>query len=155
MNDPLRPTHQIAEIAKCSGVPRPYLAKIIGALSRKGLLLAKRGYHGGISLGRPPQTISLLEIVEAVEGDHWLGDCLLGFSNCKKHLQCPTQPFWDRFKCEVTELLGRTTLAEVLTAKAARQVARARSAERAPAPARGYRRPQALATGEMRVSARP
>ena len=45
------PTHCIGDIARCSGVPRPYLAKIINALTRAGLVTTKPGYSGGIALG--------------------------------------------------------------------------------------------------------
>jgi Rrf2 family transcriptional regulator, iron-sulfur cluster assembly transcription factor len=120
MNISSSSTHQIAVIAKCAGVPRPYLAKIIGALSRKGLIVAKRGFRGGISLGRPARNISLLEVVEAVEGEHWLGECLLGFDACAQHYCCPTQIFWQRMRREITTELGRISLAEVLDAKAAK-----------------------------------
>lgn len=117
MNDPLRPMCQITDIAQCAGVPRAYLAKIISALARKGLVFTKRGCNGGIFLARPPENVSLLEIVEAVEGDQWLGECLLGFSDCKKHFTCPTQLFWERFKVEITKALRETSLADILTAK--------------------------------------
>jgi len=112
------PARQIAIIAKCSGVPRPYLAKIIVALSGKGLISTKRGYRGGISLMRRPENISLLEIVEAVEGKHWLGNCLLGFNDCSKHFDCPTKEFWQRIRREITTILRQTSLADLITAKA-------------------------------------
>jgi Rrf2 family iron-sulfur cluster assembly transcriptional regulator len=114
----LSPARQIAVIAKCSGVPRPYLAKIIGALSRKRLVATKRGFRGGISLTRPARDISLLEIVEAVEGEQWLGKCLLGFNDCAHHLVCPTQVFWQRIRHEITAMLRQTSLADLLSTKA-------------------------------------
>jgi Rrf2 family transcriptional regulator, iron-sulfur cluster assembly transcription factor len=110
-------THQIAAIAKCAKVPRPYLAKIIGALSRRGLVLAKRGFRGGIALARPARDITLLEIVEAVEGNNWLGQCLLGFEDCAHHAYCPTQDFWQRMRRELIAKLDQVSLAEVLDAK--------------------------------------
>jgi Rrf2 family iron-sulfur cluster assembly transcriptional regulator len=108
---------QISAIAKCARVPRPYLAKIIAALSRTGLVTAKRGHRGGISLARPARDISLLEIVEAVEGPHWLGACLLGFEKCENHASCPTTAFWQRMRREIIRELGLITLAEVLANK--------------------------------------
>lgn len=117
LNDLAYTSRQIADIAKCSGTPKPYLAKILSSLSRKGLVCAKRGYRGGISLARRPQDISLLEIVEAVEGEHWLGECLLGFEECAKHFTCPTQVFWQRIRLEITAELRQISLAQVLAAK--------------------------------------
>jgi Rrf2 family protein len=144
MNDPSAPTRQIADIAKCSGVPKSYLAKIIGSLTQKGLIFTKRGFRGGISLARPPQEISLLEIVEAVEGEHWLGECMLGFTDCKKHFYCPTQAFWTRFKSEITAALRQTNLAEVLAVKAAKPAQLARSAKLL-----REKLPEALAPGKL------
>lgn len=117
LNDPACFIHQIGALAKAAGVPKPYLAKVVAALSRKGLLFTKRGYHGGLSLARRAEEISLLEIVEAVEGEHWLSECLIGFSECAKHLSCPTQPFWKRVRREIIEELRRTSLAQVLAAQ--------------------------------------
>jgi Rrf2 family transcriptional regulator, iron-sulfur cluster assembly transcription factor len=117
MNDRSCTTQRIAAIAKRARVPRPYLAKIIGALSRKGLVTAKRGFRGGISLARPARDITLLEIIEAMEGDHWLGECLLGFDECAHHKCCPTQAFWQRMRGEIINELGQLRLADVLDAK--------------------------------------
>jgi Rrf2 family protein len=107
----------ISDLAQCSGVPRPYLAKIINALSQHGLVSTKRGYHGGIALARAARDISLLEIVEAVEGNQWLGECLLGMDTCDIFTICPTHDFWARIRREITEELRTTTLASVIASK--------------------------------------
>jgi Rrf2 family transcriptional regulator, iron-sulfur cluster assembly transcription factor len=145
INGLLAPARQIGVIAKCSGVPRPYLAKIIGALSRKGLVATKRGFRGGISLTRPARDISLLEIVEAVEGEQWLGNCMLGFTDCAHHFVCPTQVFWERIRGEITAMLRQTSLADLLTARAeppARATARPSAARALPNVVRAF--PQAM-----------
>lgn len=118
MNKLPSPARQIAIIAKCSGVPRPYLAKIVAALSQKGLVCTKRGCRGGLSLMRRPEDISLLEIVEAVEGEHWMGQCMLGFQDCSHHVACPTQSFWQRIRGEISDMLRHTSLASLLETKA-------------------------------------
>ncbi len=110
------PTRHVSDIARCTGVPRAYLAKILNALSQQGLLQTKRGYQGGISLARPAEEISLLQIVEAVEGEGWLGDCLLGMPNCGALTICPTHDFWQRTRREITEELRKTTLAAIIAA---------------------------------------
>ena len=107
---------QTADIARCAGVPKPYLAKIVHSLARRGILRAKRGVGGGISLARPPEDITLLEIVEAVEGADWLGDCLLNLADCSTDQACPTHKFWQRIRGEIVDELGRTTLAAVIAA---------------------------------------
>ena len=63
----------IRDVAESTGVPRPYLARIINRLSHKGIVSAKRGYHGGVTLTRPAREVTLLEVVEAIEGEEWIG----------------------------------------------------------------------------------
>jgi Rrf2 family iron-sulfur cluster assembly transcriptional regulator len=110
-------SHLIKNIAECAGVPRPYLAKIINSLSQNGLVSTKRGYHGGISLARPAASISLLDIVVAVEGEHWIGDCLLGLDDCQKPNECPTLEFWSRIRKEIEQELARWTLADLIKSR--------------------------------------
>lgn len=110
-------SHKIGHIACCSGVPRPYLAKIMHALSTKGLVTTKRGYRGGILLTRPLGEISLLEIVIAVEGEEWMGPCLLGLEDCGDGAGCPTRELWTRIRGDIEDSLGKLTLADVIQSR--------------------------------------
>ena len=56
------------EIARCTGVPGAYLSKILRLLSQAGLIEAKRGYRGGVSLVLDPKHITLLTVADAIEG---------------------------------------------------------------------------------------
>lgn len=106
----------IADMARCTGVPRPYLAKIINSLARQGLVIAKRGYKGGVILARSPAHISLLQIVEAVEGPNWLGPCLLALDDCTDNHTCPTHEFWVDIRERIRRKLQETSLAQVINA---------------------------------------
>ena len=110
-------SHNITDVAKCAGVPRSYLSKIINSLSQHGLVTTKRGYLGGISLARDPADTSLLEIVEAVEGKAWLGECLLGMDECEIKVNCVTHTFWSHIRREITEKLRTTSLASLIRFK--------------------------------------
>jgi Rrf2 family protein len=105
---------RIADIADAAGIPRPYLAKIIQSLSKSGLVFTKRGYTGGIRLVRRPEFISLLDIVIAVEGEHWMSDCLLALEDCRGPSECPTLPFWNRIRGEIEQELRRWTLSDLI-----------------------------------------
>jgi len=107
------PRH-ISDIARCTGVPRAYLAKILSALAQKGLVQTKRGYSGGISLARSAGDISLLQIVEAIEGKVWIAECLLGMEGCDALTICPTHDFWARIRREIAEELRKTNLAALI-----------------------------------------
>jgi Rrf2 family protein len=114
LNDPSQQSRMIADIAQHAAIPKPYLAKILSSLARRGLVKAKRGYRGGVSLARTADRITLLEIVEAVEGKHWLPNCLLGLAECSSRRTCPTHGFWERIRREITEVLQTTTLVDVI-----------------------------------------
>jgi len=63
------------ELARLSRVPLPTVSKLCKELSRAGLVVSHRGRHGGYSLARPPETVSVAEIVEALEGPISLTEC--------------------------------------------------------------------------------
>jgi Rrf2 family protein len=123
LNDSTCACRQVADVACCSGVPKAYLAKILNLLSHHGLLTAKRGYRGGVTLARKPGDISLLEIVEAIEDSRWIADCLLHMTDCSGRSFCPTHNFWKRIRREITTELQNTTLADVIFTKQSRPAA--------------------------------
>lgn len=110
------PPRQIADVARCTRIPRAYLAKIVNRLVRQGLVSARRGHRGGIALAQPAARITLLNIVEAVEGPDWLGHCLLGLDECRNQQECPTHGFWMEICRQIRDKLGATSLAEVIAA---------------------------------------
>lgn len=103
----------IREVALETGIAKPYLAKIFNLLTEKKLVVTKRGYRGGILLARAATTITMLEIVEAVEGETFLGHCLMGLHACKGQHVCPTHAMWVEIKKNIHASLDKITLAEV------------------------------------------
>jgi Rrf2 family protein len=101
------------DIVKCTGAPAPYLSQILHALSRAGLIETKRGYQGGYRLCRPARAISVLEVVEAVDGPECLGGCLLGLERCSDERACPTHEFWKAEKARIRAKLAGLSLSEV------------------------------------------
>lgn len=107
-------TSFIRDIAKQTGIPKPYLAKIINSLNHHGLVYAKRGYRGGIALARPPERISLLQVVEAIEGRHWIAHCMWGIEDCVARSICPTHKGWLKVRKQIEGMLRSTTLADTV-----------------------------------------
>src|SRR3990172_3434315 len=101
------------EIASSAEIPKAYLSTILNALARNGLIKAKRGYRGGFALAKPAGKISVLQVVEAVEGRAWRDACLLGLSQCSDERACPSHVFWKAQRHKIEECLGSLTLAEV------------------------------------------
>ena len=93
-----------SQIADEQHIPPSFLAKIISQLSVAGLLHTSRGARGGVSLARDPQEISLLDVVEAIDGPILLNECVADSGACTFSSDCPMQPIW----CEAQkDLVGR------------------------------------------------
>lgn len=101
------------DIARATGIPLPYLSKILQALGQSGLIRGKRGFHGGFSLARPADQISIMDVTEAVEGRRWLAPCLLGMSACNDPDHCPLHRFWGPMRQRIERELKRRTLREM------------------------------------------
>ncbi len=104
----------IGEIAAAQGIPDPFLEKIMQELKSAGLIAATHGRGGGYSLERPPDQISVREIVEALEGPMALVTCLDPTLKCMIEEGCPTSSFWALINERFEEALGATTLADLL-----------------------------------------
>jgi len=103
----------VQEIADRTDIPKPYLHKILHALGKCGLIHTKRGYHGGMALSRPAAQITLLDVVQAVEGEKWSKRCLLGLAECSDERACPTHDFWKTERKRIEDKLKKITLAKV------------------------------------------
>jgi Rrf2 family protein len=82
------PQGKIQEIARAQYVPREYLAKIIQKLAQAGIVTTHRGVGGGIALARPPEEITLLDIIEAIEGPVALNSCIIRPGECPREGYC-------------------------------------------------------------------
>ncbi|ACV75628.1 MAG: Rrf2 family transcriptional regulator [Zymomonas mobilis] len=98
------------DIAEKANIPRPYLTKILGRLQEAGLITAKRGQNGGLRLNRPPETISLLEIVKAIDGKDWGCGCFLGLPGCSNEHPCQMHSFWLKTRPVIVKQLENMTL---------------------------------------------
>jgi len=97
-----------SQIAQDQQIPPSFLAKIVSQLSVAGLLQTSRGARGGVSLARSPEKISLLEVVEAIDGPILLNECV-GNGGCTFGEDCPMKPVWCDAQLELVERLNTTT----------------------------------------------
>jgi len=89
------------EIAATQKIPPSFLAKIVSQLSIAGLIQTARGARGGISLARPAEAISVLNVVEAIDGPVLLNICTVNEQACTFVDDCPLHHIW----CETREML--------------------------------------------------
>lgn len=101
----------IHDIARNTGLPEAYLAKVLQRLTSAGLVRAFRGPGGGLELGRAPHAISLASIVRAIEGPIESDWCLLGLDTCSQENSCPLHQRWAPLRERMQRLLDQTTLA--------------------------------------------
>ena len=101
------------EIAAATRVPRAYLAKVLQGLAKSGVVVSKRGIGGGVTLGKRPEELTILEVVNAVEPVGRIATCPLGLAAHGTRL-CPLHKRLDDALATVEDALRGTTLAEVL-----------------------------------------
>lgn len=107
----LEPTRRAAtsQIAEEKNIPPSFLAKIISQLSIAGLIHTSRGARGGVTLARPPSEISLLEVVEAIDGPIMFNECTLDVTKCTFGPNCPLRHLWCEAQVELVNTLRLTT----------------------------------------------
>jgi Rrf2 family protein len=104
-------TSQIAEEQR---IPPSFLAKIVSQLSVAGLLQTSRGARGGVSLARPPENISFLEVVEAIDGPILLNECVVDVSACTFGETCALRPVFCDAQAELVGRLENTNFSLVI-----------------------------------------
>ncbi len=103
-----------AELAEQAGLEVPTVAKLLKPLSQAGLVAAFRGSNGGYRLARDAADISLVEIVEAMEGPLGMTECSLHAGNCGIEHSCGVRANWRRINDVVADALRGVTLAQML-----------------------------------------
>jgi Rrf2 family protein len=100
-------------VCKRRKLPKQYLTKLFSNLAKAGLIHPVRGKGGGYTLTRSPDQISLLQVIEAVEGPIILNLCQHAPPQCGREL-CKIRPMWADLQKTVREKLSALTLAQCL-----------------------------------------
>ncbi len=105
------------EIAQATRVPQPMAQKILKALTRDGLLRSQRGVKGGYELARAARSITVAQIIEALDGPIAVTDCVDGGAgDCVIESLCPARTNWERINSAIRDALEEVTLAEMASA---------------------------------------
>lgn len=112
--EPTDPCISAGTVAARTGIPAPTVAKVMGLLKRGGLLASSRGVAGGFRLALAPASISVADIVEAVDGPIALTNCQHGeVSACALEGSCAVRPHWRPINVAVRAALAAVTLADL------------------------------------------
>ncbi len=104
------------QISQAEKIPSHYLSAVLQRLVAAGLLDSTRGPAGGYILTRPPQTITLHQIKEAVDGVKALDTCAVGLGRCSDDTPCPLHDSWKPIREEIRSYLNETTLEDMAVA---------------------------------------
>ena len=107
----------IKQIANDLSIPSPFLGKILQQLAKQKILASTKGPNGGFGLEKPAEQITLMDIVEIIDGTNVFDSCLLGLAICKgdpdKQSLCPMHPVSDPVRQQLQELFSAHTVGEL------------------------------------------
>ena len=104
----------IKKISKDLNIPTPFLGKILQNLVKHKILSSTKGPHGGFGLEKEPDDISLLEIIEIIDGMDMFYECLIGLPTCRDHdpdfVPCPLNKKFRPISKQLYELFKNETI---------------------------------------------
>ena len=107
-------TASVKEVAKVMQIPKSFLAKLLQRLVRSHILTSMRGVNGGFQLAQLPSEITLLSIVEAIQGPAGINVCAIDSKRCKLSSTCAVHPVWVEIRKEVEKRLKRETIGKLI-----------------------------------------
>lgn len=97
----------VDEIAREMSIPKSFLAKILQRLTKVGILKSFRGVKGGFQLARKTGQISLLDVIEAIQGSIAMNKCAVDKKTCKFSSYCTVHPVWVELRKKVEQHLKK------------------------------------------------
>lgn len=111
----------VKDIAARQGIDRSYLENIFTVLRAAGILQSSRGRKGGFRLARPPGDISILEVVEVLEGSLSLVACVNSATFCTRSAHCSVRDLWRKSTHSLREALSSVALQDLIEHQRERQ----------------------------------
>jgi Rrf2 family protein len=103
----------VDEISRGKCVPRSFLAKILQKLTKASIVKSYRGVKGGFELARSPKEITLLDVIEAIQGPVAMNVCAIDETMCDFSNSCAVHPVWIEVRREVEKILREKTFAKL------------------------------------------
>jgi Rrf2 family protein len=101
------------ELVAGTDLPNDFLRKVFQKLVKGGVLTSSRGRRGGFRLARPPAQITLMDVVEAIEGPHCLDGCVVGLGACNDAMPCGQHDLYKPIRQKLKDYLAATTLLDL------------------------------------------
>lgn len=107
----------VGQLAHESRVPQPTVAKLLKQLAQAGVVVSQRGAAGGYALARAAESITVADVIAALEGPISLTACVDGAEgHCEVELLCPMRGNWDRVNRAIRAALESVTIADMTSA---------------------------------------
>ncbi len=110
---PFKKVSFVNEISEEYRIPRSFLAKILQKLVKAKIVRSYRGVKGGFSLARQAREITVLEVLEAIEGKLALNVCVSDKKKCTFSKHCPSHFLWLNVQAKVVETLKKANFDEL------------------------------------------
>ena len=107
----------VTEVSRMMHIPKTFLAKIFQKLVKAGLVESIRGMNGGFRLAKKPSDISLLDIMDAIQGPLCINVCAVDSRKCKRSATCAVHPVWVELRKDVNKRLQEQTVAQLIAAR--------------------------------------
>jgi len=104
----------VSDIIKDLQIPRAFLRKSLQVLGTKGILHSKKGKDGGFSLSRPAKEITLIEVIEAFQGDFSLNECIFKKKICPEKKTCVIRKKIQKIEDIVEDRLKNITISSLI-----------------------------------------
>ncbi len=103
----------VKELAEAKQIPPAFLAKLVPALVRAGILSSVRGRNGGVTFARPPMEVPLADVVRTIEGEGYFRDCLFSLAPCDGTPNCAVHSVWGGLRDNIIRFLEQTTIGDI------------------------------------------
>jgi len=100
------------QIARATGIPSNYLAKILSQLRKRGLVHSQKGWGGGFVLEARALRMPISEVVELFDGPQGRS-CLFGLPKCDPDHPCPLHGHWERISKTYDRMLASVTISDL------------------------------------------
>lgn len=104
----------LIEIAENQEIPKHFLSKILQELVKNELIDSMKGPNGGFKLRKSADQITLIQIIEAIDGMGVFTQCGIGFKKCSDKHPCPIHHDFKKVRDKVQDLFEKKTLKELI-----------------------------------------
>ena len=106
----------IRDIAQSQQISEKYISRLVIDLRKNHLIRSVRGVNGGFHLAKKPAEITLLEVVETMEGPIGVVDCVHNHNHCARHGSCGARTIWQKLNENIRNMMAEITLQGILDA---------------------------------------